>query len=107
MYSFIVRLKKKSGLSTGAWSSWSKITEWGRAMLNRIWKAVSAATIFVALLAATTLGFAATLQAPGGGTVRALVIGINKYPDLPGHDLHGAEPDAEDMNSALAADGVK
>jgi hypothetical protein len=49
----------------------------------------------------------ATLRAPGGGAVRALVIGIDQYPNLPSSAwLHGAAADAKDIAQALAAVGV-
>jgi hypothetical protein len=49
---------------------------------------------------------AALLRAPGGGVVRALVIGINDYPNLGGHSLRGARADAEDIAAVLEKDGV-
>ncbi|MFZ2109183.1 MAG: caspase family protein [Roseiarcus sp.] len=65
---------------------------------------VAATAFFLNGLTAT----AAILQAPGGGTVRALVIGVNSYPRLgPGAQLHGADADALDIAAALAKDGVK
>jgi Caspase domain len=51
---------------------------------------------------------APVLQAPGGGSVRALVIGIDKYPSLPaGSQLSGAVADARDFSRVLAAAGAK
>jgi hypothetical protein len=51
---------------------------------------------------------AAVLHGPGGGAVRALVIGINKYPNLDAaSELHGAVADAMDITAALKAVGVK
>jgi hypothetical protein len=50
---------------------------------------------------------APALHAPGGGAVRALVIGIDKYPSLGGAaDLHGAVVDARDISATLKAAGV-
>jgi formylglycine-generating enzyme required for sulfatase activity len=47
------------------------------------------------------------LHAPGGGTVRAVVIGINKYPNLSDEaQLHGAVADALDISATLKAVGV-
>jgi hypothetical protein len=52
-------------------------------------------------------GAAATLRAPGGGSVRALVIGIDSYPNLPApQQLGGAVADAADLSRVLAAAGV-
>jgi hypothetical protein len=51
---------------------------------------------------------ARVLHARGGGTVRALVMGVDKYPKLAdAASLHGAVADAKDLSSALTADGVK
>ena len=51
---------------------------------------------------------APVLQAPGGGNVRALVIGIDKYPSLPaGSQLSGAVADARDFSRVLAAAGAR
>jgi hypothetical protein len=48
------------------------------------------------------------LQAPGGGTIRALVIGVDSYPNLaPSAQLHGARADAEDIAGALRRGGVE
>lgn len=49
---------------------------------------------------------ARVLQAPGGGAVRALVIGIDKYPKLSGADLNGATADANDMARTLKSAGI-
>jgi hypothetical protein len=47
------------------------------------------------------------LRAPGGGTVRALVIGIDKYPNLDQKaQLAGAVADARDISRVLTAAGV-
>ena len=47
------------------------------------------------------------LRAPGGGTVRVVVIGVNHYPNLgDGAQLRGAAPDAADIAAALEKDGV-
>jgi hypothetical protein len=57
---------------------------------------------------ASSLCFAADLHAPGGGTLRALIIGIDEYPNLPPEaQLAGAVADARDISNALAAAGVK
>jgi Caspase domain len=51
---------------------------------------------------------APVLRGPGGGTVRALVIGIDKYPNLdPASELHGAVADAMDITAALRKVGAK
>jgi hypothetical protein len=51
---------------------------------------------------------ARVLHAPGGGAVRAMVIGIDKYPNLDkASELHGAVADANDISTALRAMGVK
>jgi hypothetical protein len=49
-----------------------------------------------------------SLQAPGGGTIRALVIGVDSYPNLADSaQLHGAQADAEDIAGALKRGGVE
>jgi hypothetical protein len=51
---------------------------------------------------------APVLHGPGGGAVRALVIGIDKYPNLDSaSELHGAVADAMDITAALRKVGVK
>ncbi len=48
------------------------------------------------------------LRAPGGGTIRALVIGVDSYWRLPASvQLQGARADAEDIADTLSRDGVK
>jgi hypothetical protein len=48
------------------------------------------------------------LRAPGGGTIRALVLGVDVYSRLPASvQLQGARADAEDVADALSRDGVK
>jgi hypothetical protein len=49
----------------------------------------------------------ADLRAPGGGTVRVVVIGVNDYSNLgEGAQLRGAAPDAKDIAAALEKDRV-
>jgi hypothetical protein len=73
--------------------------------------AIGAALLASTLLASASLSsasLAGTLRGPGGGTVRALVIGIDKYPNLDkGAHLAGAKADALDIHQALTAAGVK
>lgn len=73
------------------------------------------------LFAAIAIGFAAdahaqavdrastpTLHLPGEGMVRALVVGIDHYPNLSERDqLGGAAADAQDIEAALRRVGVK
>jgi hypothetical protein len=48
------------------------------------------------------------LRAPGGGAIRALVVGVDVYSRLPASvQLQGARADAEDIAEALRRDGVK
>jgi Caspase domain len=48
------------------------------------------------------------LRAPGGGTIRALVAGVDVYSRLPASvQLQGARADAEDIAEALTRGGVK
>jgi hypothetical protein len=70
---------------------------------------IGAASLLVWSVAwASSLCSAADLHAPGGGTTRALVIGIDKYPNLPPEaQLAGAVADAVDISNALAAAGVR
>ena len=66
---------------------------------------VATAGIFLNMYAAAR---ADVLRAPGGGTVHAVVIGVNRYPKLgDGAQLRGARPDAEDIDTVLEKDGVK
>jgi hypothetical protein len=63
----------------------------------------------VLLLIWSSSAFAAgVLHAPGGGAVRALVIGIDRYPNLNEKgQLAGAVADARDISRALTAAGAK
>jgi hypothetical protein len=70
------------------------------------------ARFMIALAAAAIAQVGATsadnLQAPGGGTIRALVIGVDAYPNLAASaQLHGAQADAEDIAGALRRGGVE
>jgi hypothetical protein len=60
------------------------------------------------LLAASPSAWSArVLRAPGGGAVRALVIGVDKYPNLSeASQLKGAVNDADDLHDALTSVGV-
>jgi hypothetical protein len=50
---------------------------------------------------------ARVLRAPGGGEVRALLVGINKYPNLnKASELNGAVADVRDLAAALKSAGV-
>src|SRR5579872_2574764 len=69
--------------------------------------AVIAAALAAAVLTAPCAD-AASLRAPGGGSVRALAIGVDTYPNLPRTAwLRGAVADARDVYQALGAAGVK
>jgi hypothetical protein len=60
------------------------------------------------LLAWSSSPFAGTLRAPGGGTVHALVMGIDRYPNLDQKaQLAGAVADARDISRVLTAAGVR
>jgi len=66
------------------------------------------ATAAAAMLAQHGAVSADELRAPGGGTIRALVVGIDVYSRLPATaQLEGARADAEDIAQALSRDGVK
>jgi Caspase domain/Domain of unknown function (DUF4384) len=68
---------------------------------------IAAAALAAAAIAQVAVASADTLQAPGGGTVRALVIGVDSYPNLAASaQLHGARADAEDIAGALRRGGV-
>jgi hypothetical protein len=78
------------------------------------WRAiVGELALFLVALAAASIAQVAvasadTLQAPGGGTIRALVIGVDSYPNLAASaQLRGAEADAEDIAGALRRGGVE
>lgn len=59
------------------------------------------------LFGGLTTARAEDLRAPSGGTVRALIIGVNNYPRLgESAQLHGATADARDIAAALAKDDV-
>ena len=63
------------------------------------------ATVAIAQVGATS---ADSLQAPGGGTIRALVIGVDAYRNLAASaQLRGAQADAEDIAGALRRGGVE
>ena len=65
-------------------------------------------TIAVAAAAGAGLVSADPLRAPGGGTIRALVVGVDVYSRLPASvQLQGARADAEDIAGALQRGGVK
>src|SRR3984885_8857720 len=67
------------------------------------------AGVAMAIAALTQVGAtsADVLQAPSGGTIRALVIGVDSYPNLaPSAQLRGAQADAEDIAGALKRGGV-
>jgi hypothetical protein len=69
---------------------------------------VAGAAMAIAAIAQIAATSAETLQAPGGGTIRALVIGVDSYPNLaPSAQLHGAQADAEDIAGALKRGGVE
>ena len=65
-------------------------------------------TIAVAAAAGAGAVSADPLRAPGGGTIRALVVGVDVYSRLPASvQLQGARADAEDIAEALQRGGVK
>ena len=69
---------------------------------------IAGAATAIAAIAQVGATSADVLQAPGGGTIRALVIGVDSYPNLaPSAQLHGAQADAEDIAGALKRDGVE
>jgi hypothetical protein len=69
---------------------------------------IAGAAMAIAAIAQIAATSAETLQAPGGGTIRALVIGVDSYPNLaPSAQLHGAQADAEDIAGALKRGGVE
>ncbi|MBX4900941.1 caspase family protein [Rhizobium bangladeshense] len=66
---------------------------------------LSMATALVLLTMAGTDGLARTIEAPERGTVRAVLIGIDLYRNVP--PLHGAVADAEDLSLSLRSVGVE
>jgi Caspase domain len=65
-------------------------------------------TIAVAAAAGAGAVSADPLRAPGGGMIRALVVGVDVYSRLPASvQLQGARADAEDIAEALQRGGVK
>jgi Caspase domain/Domain of unknown function (DUF4384) len=70
--------------------------------------AVGAALLLTWLTWSSSPFAAAPLRAPGGGTVRALVIGIDRYPNLDQKaQLAGAVADARDISRVLTAAGAR
>jgi hypothetical protein len=68
----------------------------------------AAAAAAVGALAEPGAASADDLRAPGGGTIRALVVGVDVYWRLPASvQLQGARADAEDIAEALRRGGVK
>jgi hypothetical protein len=59
------------------------------------------------LTAGSSASFARVLHAPGGGTVRALIMGVDKYPNLGSSNLNGAVADARDLTAALEGGGAR
>ena len=69
---------------------------------------IAGAAMAIAAIAQVGATSADSLQAPGGGTIRALVIGVDAYPNLAAAaQLHGAQADAEDIAGALRRGGVE
>jgi hypothetical protein len=69
---------------------------------------IAGAAMATATLAQLGAASADSLQAPGGGTIRALVIGVDAYPNLAASaQLRGAKADAEDIAGALKRGGVE
>jgi len=69
---------------------------------------IAGAAMAIAAIAQIAASSADSLQAPGGGTIRALVIGVDSYPNLaPSAQLRGAQADAEDIAGALKRGGVE
>ncbi|MGY3611473.1 caspase family protein, partial [Bradyrhizobium sp. Lot11] len=64
---------------------------------------MAAALAFLAMTATASL--ARTIEAPARGTVRAVLIGIDLYRNVP--PLHGAVADAEDLSLSLRSVGVE
>jgi hypothetical protein len=76
-----------------------------RKLMLFVTAAGAAAAAMLAQLGAVS---ADDLRAPGGGTIRALVVGVDVYWRLPASvQLQGARADAEDIAQALSLDGVK
>jgi hypothetical protein len=69
---------------------------------------IAGAAMATAMIAQAGATSADSLQAPGGGTIRALVIGVDSYPNLaPSSQLQGARADAEDIAGTLKRGGVE
>ncbi|MDR9813040.1 caspase family protein [Rhizobium hidalgonense] len=66
---------------------------------------VSMAAAFAFLTLAATTSLARTIEAPERGAVRAVLIGIDLYRNVP--PLHGAVADAEDLSLSLRSVGVE
>jgi len=76
--------------------------------MRKLMLLATAATAAAATLALPGAVSAEDLRAPGGGTIRALVVGVDVYSRLPASvQLQGARADAEDIAEALSKDGVK
>ncbi len=66
---------------------------------------VSMAAAFALLTLAATDSLARVIEAPERGAVRAVLIGIDLYRNVP--PLHGAVADAEDLSLSLRSVGVE
>jgi hypothetical protein len=86
-----------------------RILDKGRpATMGKLGRLAIAAATAAAAFAEPSAASADLLRAPGGGTVRALVVGVDAYPNLaPAAQLHGARADADDIAGALRRDGVE
>ena len=76
--------------------------------MRKLMLLVTAAAAAAGMLAHIGAARADDLRAPGGGTIHALVVGIDVYWRLPAAvQLQGARADAEDIAATLSRDGVK
>src|SRR3984957_11201912 len=105
--------RKKNGRVTVAWSGCARAHRIEglrvKAIVGKLARLmIAGAAMAIAAIAQIGATSAEGLQAPGGGTIRALVIGVDAYPNLAASaQLHGAQADAEDSAGALSRGGVE
>src|SRR3984957_942031 len=105
--------RKRDGRLTVAWSGCARAHRIEglrvKAIMGKLARfMIAGAAMAIAAIAQVGATSADSLQAPGGGTIRALVIGVDAYPNLAASaQLHGAQADAEDIAGALSRGAVE
>src|ERR1700733_15275502 len=95
--------RRRNGRLTVAWSGCARAHRIEglrvKAIVGKLARfMIALAAMAIAAIAQVGATSADSLQAPGGGRIRALVIGVDAYPNLAASaQLHGAQADAEDI----------